>query len=318
MKISLVTTLFNEAFSVDAFLGSFKNFSLLPDEIIIVDGGSTDGTIEKINKFIAKRGVPCKIKLIVDESCNLKRSKSPIAKGRNIAIENAENEIIAVTDAGCIIDKFWLEEITRPFREKPDTAIVSGWYEPAVKTLFQKCAAMTIFPKLKKILKNPNNFLPSSRSVAFKKSAWKKVGGYPETYYTGEDTLFDIKLKKKFGNFHFAPKAIVYWQVRDNLKDYIKLSHRYGLGSGFEQITASTCLNALTRLLFYTATLNFCACLDLRMLPAGVIILLLSTVFSDRIYAFVLSVIRDFSYVTGYIKGLAGYDLQTKQFIRKI
>ena len=40
-------------------------------------------------------------------------------------------------------------------------------------------------------------FLPSGRSIAFKKSAWKEVGGYPENLYTGEDTLFDLKLKEK-------------------------------------------------------------------------------------------------------------------------
>ena len=52
---------------------------------------------------------------------------------------------------------------------------------------------------------NPQTFLPSSRSVAFCKTAWEAVGGYPEWLDYSEDLVFDMALKEDVGNFAFAP-----------------------------------------------------------------------------------------------------------------
>jgi len=75
-------------------------------------------------------------------------------------------------------------------------------------------------------------FLPSGRSIAFKKSAWKAVGGYPENLYTGEDTLFDLKLKEIGKKFKLAKTAIVYWRGRNTIGKFIKQFYLYGKGDG--------------------------------------------------------------------------------------
>ena len=51
MKISLITTIFNEEKSIKEFLAGLSGLSLMPDEVIIVDGGSTDQTLAKIAEF---------------------------------------------------------------------------------------------------------------------------------------------------------------------------------------------------------------------------------------------------------------------------
>ena len=79
MKVSLICTLKNEEFSAKVLLDSLLSQSRLPHEIIIVDGGSIDRTVEIINSYIQK-GAP--IKLIIKGGAN-------IAQGRNIAIKNA-------------------------------------------------------------------------------------------------------------------------------------------------------------------------------------------------------------------------------------
>ncbi len=226
MKVSLICTLKNEESSIKEFLDSLLSQSRPPDEIIIVDGGSTDKTVEIIKSYIGG-GAP--IKLLIEKGIN-------IAQGRNIAIRNSKYDIIASTDAGCRIDKHWLENIIKPFKDNPDTEVVSGWYEADTESVFERCVAELTYPKLRRVLSNPDGFLPSSRSIAYKKEAWQKVGGYPEWLYTAEDTLFDLSLKKAGFKFTFSPNAIVYWKPRPNLYQIFKQTFLYRRGDGHAKL----------------------------------------------------------------------------------
>lgn len=222
VKVSQICTLKNEERSIKKFIDSLLSQSRIPDEIILVDGGSTDRTVEIINSYI-KKGES--IKLIVEDGVN-------IAKGRNIAIKNAKFDIIASTDAGCKLDKDWLFNLTNPFEQDLDVDVVSGWYEADAKTDFEEIVAALTYPTIEQVLKKRNEFLPSSRSIAYKKECWEKINGYPEWLYTAEDTLFDIYLKKAGCKFIFAPDAIVKWEVRPTLKKTIKQHYLYAKGDG--------------------------------------------------------------------------------------
>ena len=89
-SVSLITTVYNEARTITDLLESFARQSRLADEILIVDGGSTDGTSELIRAFF-KEHDRLNGKLIVKKGAN-------IATGRNTAIVSSQYNIIAVTD----------------------------------------------------------------------------------------------------------------------------------------------------------------------------------------------------------------------------
>lgn len=222
VKVSQICTLKNEEYSIKEFIDSLLSQSRSPDDIIIVDGGSTDRTVEILKSYIENGA---SMKLITESGAN-------IARGRNIAIKNAKYDIIASTDAGCRVEKDWLKYLIKPFEEDPSVDVVSGWYEADARSWFESCVAEFSYPKLSQVVKDSNLFLPSSRSVAFKKSCWEKVGGYPEWLYTAEDTLFDIKLKEVGCKFYFAKNAIVYWRVRSSLKSFLKQQYLYAKGNG--------------------------------------------------------------------------------------
>ena len=228
IKVSLITTLYNESKNIEAFLDSYKKQTVYADEFIIVDGGSTDGTINFINNFIEKNK-DLNIRLIVDESCSKKFVKGPIARGRNVAIKNAKYHYIAVTDAGCVLDSKWFEEIIKPFQDKK-VDVVSGWYKALVTNDFQKTFEKIAMPNLETLDKN--SFLPSSRSIAFKKECWERVGGYPEATLTAEDTKFDLDLKKAGCRFVFTEKAFVYWECPKNRKEAYDKMIYYAKGDG--------------------------------------------------------------------------------------
>lgn len=217
-NISVICTVKNEEDNISNLLDSLLNQTLSADEIIIVDGDSTDKTISVIEDYSKKFPV---IKLIQEKNTN-------IAKGRNIAIKSTRNEIIAVTDAGSNPKKDWLEKLVENMDDGTD--VVSGFYLPDARSKFEKILAELTFPKIEQI--NEKQFLPSSRSICFRKKCWEKVGGYPENSFTAEDTLFDLKLVEQKFNFTFAKDAIVFWRCRNNLKAVFKQWYLYAKGDG--------------------------------------------------------------------------------------
>ena len=185
IEVSLITTLKDEAGSIRSFLDGLFGQSRLPEEIVIVDGGSTDGTIAEIER--ARASAPVPIRLIEAPGAN-------ISEGRNVAIAEASNEVIAVTDAGTRPEPDWLEKLVAPFEREPDTAVSSGFFMPGGTGWRQRTLAIAITPQREEI--DPDAFLPSSRSVAFQRIWWSRVGGYPEWLRHCEDLVFDIELRK--------------------------------------------------------------------------------------------------------------------------
>jgi len=221
MKISLITTVLNEEKNIIDFIKSLSNQITLPEEVIVVDGGSKDETVLIIKKLI-KKYKRLNIKLIIKTGNR--------SVGRNTAIKNTKHELIAVTDAGCILDKNWIKNIKKPF-ESSDVDIVSGFYKPTYKNIFQKCLSTYTSTMSNKIDKE--NFFPSSRSVAFRKSAWERVKGYPENLDTCEDLVFDKKLKENDFKFYFQKSAFVYWPQRKNIFLAFFQFFNYARGDGF-------------------------------------------------------------------------------------
>lgn len=219
INASLVTTVYNESSSIEEFLNSIKLQTKKPTEMLIVDAGSKDGTQEIIKKFI-KENKNLKIKLFI--------KKGNRSIGRNEGIKKAKNEIIAITDAGCILKKNWLEEITKPFVNKK-IEVVAGFYHPLVENIFQKSLASYTCVMKDELNKD---FLPSSRSISFKKTAWEKIGGYPENLDTCEDLVFASKLKREGFKFFINSKAIVIWPQKNNLVEAFTQFFSYAIGDG--------------------------------------------------------------------------------------
>lgn len=218
-RISLIMTIFNEGENLHGVLDSFVAQTRQPDEIVIVDAGSTDDTLLVLKDYASL--LP--LQVFGSLGCN-------ISEGRNIAISKAVGDIIAATDAGTRLPDDWLEHITAPFLENPAQQVVAGFFRADPHTPFEVAMGATVLPLCEEI--DPATFLPSSRSVAFRKAAWLAVGGYPEWIDYCEDLIYDINLQTLYAPFGFAPDACVAFRPRSSMRDYWVQYYRYARGDG--------------------------------------------------------------------------------------
>jgi glycosyltransferase involved in cell wall biosynthesis len=220
VPVSLIMTVLNEERSLPRFLRSVDEQTLLPDEVVVVDGGSTDGTLPLLAEWGSRAST--KVKVVGAPGTN-------ISAGRNEAIRLAQHDLIAVTDAGTVLDAYWLEELVRA-HSHGGTEVVSGFFEPTWSSWNERVFATLLMPVLDEI--DPEKFLPSSRSLLVSRSAWRRAGGYPEWLDYCEDLVFDLALRRSGVRFTFQPAAIAKWSARGTWRAYAEQYYRYARGDG--------------------------------------------------------------------------------------
>lgn len=218
---TLILTVLNEQHSLPDFLLSLSAQEQLPEEIVVVDGGSTDATASLFMEWDAPVG--CTLRVIVSPGAN-------ISEGRNQAVVAASHDRILVTDAGTSLDPQWASRMLAAFDGTDSPDVVSGFFTPTGETLVERAIAFAVTPRLTEV--DPATFLPSSRSIGFTRDAWKAAGGYPEWLDYCEDLVFDLKLKELGHVFTFEGGAIVTWSARPTIRDFMKQYYRYARGDG--------------------------------------------------------------------------------------
>ena len=219
MRISLVATVLNECGSLPAWLDALAVQSTPPDEFIVVDGGSTDGTLE----LLRSARLPFPMIVMSAGGCN-------ISQGRNIGIGVATGDVIAVTDAGTRAEREWLAALTRPFAENPELDIVGGFFTAQADDLWTEALAAATLPDADEL--DAPSFLASSRSVAFRRRWFERGFAYPEWLDYCEDVVFDLHLRRAGARQALATEAIVVFRPRPSPRDFFFQYYRYARGDG--------------------------------------------------------------------------------------
>jgi len=103
-RISVIIPTKNEGDMLESCLKSIFSQSIDPLEVIIVDGGSTDNTLDIAKKFDVK---------VIEEG----KFSSP-ANARNLGAENAEGEVLLIMDADVILQNDCLKCALKTFEDK--------------------------------------------------------------------------------------------------------------------------------------------------------------------------------------------------------
>ena len=282
MKTSVCITTFDEKEeTIKSLLHALNDQTLKPDEIIIIDAKDYD---------------------------NCSRSK-----GRNIAIKKAKNEIIAITDAGCIPHRDWLEKLVKnldPSSQSYDEAgVVAGSYEMITNNNFQKAESVFLGTLQKDI---NDDFMPSARSMALTKSVWKKAGGFPEELEnTAEDTVFDVRLLNVGAKFTVVKDAVVDWSLPENLFGFIKSIYNYAKGDAESGIwwhptkrLKTHNLKILTIFARYLAFFLIYSIFDYRILGLVLVVYMLFANSKAKYWGIILQFTSDIAGIIGFSHGI--------------
>ena len=236
MHFSLVVTCYNEMNGIERWYEDLKAQTRQPDEIVVVDSESKDGTTEFLKGWQDR-----------DSRVNVIVKKCTPARGHNIGNEAAKYEHIVSTDMGVRLDPKWFEEIVCPFEEDPSTNIVAGSYEIDATSVASPAARAEnyiegdICPFMREpdgsIVPKPG-IIPSNRSQAYRKKIWHDLEDCPEdlTHYA-DDTVFGKQMIQAGYKISPAPAALVYWQRPFKLRAFWKEASNYGKGRGEAALT---------------------------------------------------------------------------------
>jgi glycosyltransferase involved in cell wall biosynthesis len=217
--VTVVVPLRNEVGSLQVLWDSLRGQSAPPDEVVLVDSGSTDGTLELAQSIAATDG---RVRVV---------AAGPASPGtsRNVGISAAANDWIALTDGGIRLDQRWLEELRRVASSEPALRVVYGHYEPVVRSFFDRCATLAYVATLHD---SPGGRMrgPSIASALVHRSTWERAGAFPD-FRSGEDLIFMAKLQDLGVATGWAPSAIVHWELPPTLSATFRRFRLYSRSS---------------------------------------------------------------------------------------
>lgn len=220
-KISVIVPVKNEEEKIERCLDAIFSQTIKPFEVIVVDGHSADRTEENAKKFPVN---------FLYENYHTR------AGACQMGAENAKGDFIAFTDADCIPEKNWLENLVKEL-DRNNIVGVGGGIKNIGNGLWEKSINLAM-----------DTFLGSANSVQgrlFKDKKFVKsisgcnsmyrkkdildVGGFDVRLLTAEDTELNSKLLK-IGKLIYIPNAIILHNPNRGLRKFGERMYQYGYG----------------------------------------------------------------------------------------
>jgi len=224
--VSIIVPTLNSEETIKDLLDSLTSLDYRKDrlEIIIVDGGSTDRTVEIAKKYPVK---------IIEEK------RKGINVARNAGVKASKGEILVFTDSDCVVPKDWIRKIVDNFRDNR-IGCLGGNALRHEDHFLSRYGDMSIIPVLrvfkKRELLDDVKFLlkyPAGCNMAFRRESIERAGFFNEAIRHGfdEDELVERVCKLGY-KMLLDPEVIVWHKHRKNLRGLLKQFFNYGRGGG--------------------------------------------------------------------------------------
>ncbi len=218
--MSVVVPVYNGAETISACLESLLAQDYPPGayEIIVVENGSTDNTTQVVEKY--------PVRLYHSD----KRGPSP---ARNYGIARSEADVVAFTDADCIADPKWLQELAQPYID-PEIGGVGGAilaYAHGDRNEMQQFSDE--YSPLVNFVSGRGEFMPHlyTANASYRHHLVNQVQGFNPRLVTIEDVDLAWRLQLQTGaRLHYAPGAVIYHDHRATRAGLARQYRHYGFG----------------------------------------------------------------------------------------
>ncbi len=225
MKISILIPCHNEEKSIQACVFSCLNQSRLPDEIIVVNDGSTDSS----GVFLKTFGDAIRVVTI------------PVATGNKSfaqerGLEYITGDIFIATDGDTILHPDFIKFVEEDYLENPELTAVGGYVRSIKHNWLTACRAFeySVGQNLHKLAQHHLGFLfviPGAAGV-FKTADFKKYIAFEHDTLT-EDLDFTFRLHQLDLKVLYDRRLVVFTQDPATLHSYINQMRRW-FGGGWQ------------------------------------------------------------------------------------
>ena len=207
--------------------GCLDALTAQPCDIVIVDGGSTDGTLEIIEKYRYR------VQLI--------SKPGNLSVARDEAIRQTTHEYIAMTDGDTVVSDHWLEELLGGFA--PGIGGVGGPSEVPTDTLVdQTLACIPVHgpsrrevpiwgpPKYERPFVAKGVYTVAGRCAMYRRAALETVGGFDERAWWADDSELNQRLIDGGYSLAYEPKATVKHEHPETFGSFFRHQAHYAAG----------------------------------------------------------------------------------------
>ena len=230
VKVSVLLAARNEEKNILKLLQSLYNQNFPKEfyEVIIVDDHSEDNTKKIIEDFINNHK-DINIKVLNAESEGKKRAISQ-------ALHNAENELIMVTDADCVLKPTWIESVVSFYQDKKCKMILAPVLLSPANNLFEKMQVLEHLSLIASTAGSASIGCPvmcNGANMSYEREAALEVEEFRHDFniVSGDDMFLLEQFLKNYGHknvrFLLNKSAIVETKTCKTIKEFFRQRRRW-------------------------------------------------------------------------------------------
>jgi cellulose synthase/poly-beta-1,6-N-acetylglucosamine synthase-like glycosyltransferase len=200
-RVSVIVAARNEEDAVMTLLEDLEQQDYRDMQVILVDDGSTDGTLRRVQEFLATKGAG-NMSIYPNNAHDGQGSKKAAI---DHGISLADGQVILLTDADCRVAPGWAAAMAKHFAD-PEVKMVAGPVMyidlKSITDRFEALEFLGLVASGAGAAGAGVPFMCNGANLAYRRKTFHEVAGFSgnEHYRSGDDVFLMHKVKQRYGS----------------------------------------------------------------------------------------------------------------------